>query len=160
MNNNTKKPGQRPVEEKTSDVRDFLKSRDSGSGLLDFPRLVVNYAQKHKIRLRWSSNQTVTQAGGYDPSGWRIFYREYLTKDPEFSKNDTIDDVEFKFGGHSEPVYRRGDLILTFMMEEEWQQAQANNRQRAILKSRSAKEARQFEGLGKGISVKEIDADS
>ena len=153
------KEGKRPVSEKVN-LKEFLSTTVQDRGLLAMPNDVKRFAEKHGVRLSWRSYATIQTAGGYDPAGWTVFRREMLAKDPEFQGSGIIDGVEFEFGGHSSPVYRRGDLILGYMLEDQWKMERKNEIDLATRKSTNTKSAKALQAqVGKGIKVSEIEID-
>lgn len=152
------KDGKKPVTEKI-DLKEYLSTQEVGRGLLRFPAHVERFAQKHGIRLSWRSYAEVNTAGGYDPAGWVIFRREMLEKDPEFATSGKIDSVEFEFGGHSSPVFRRGDLILGYMMADQWRQERQRETDSAIRKARVTKSAAALQQKigSKAVKVTEVE---
>lgn len=151
------KAGQKPVSEKI-DIKEYLSTQEHGRGLLRFPPDVEKFAKKHGIQLCWRSYQTLSASGGYDPDGWIVFRREMLKKDPEFANCDTIDRVEFEFGGHTSPVYRRGDLILGYMMADQWNADRKREQQRALRASSGSKSVDQIQSrVGSGLKIKNLD---
>jgi hypothetical protein len=146
------KQGQKPVSQKP-DLREFLRSQDTYEGQLAFPKKVVKFAEKYGLRLCWRNKALVDRSGGADPAGYILFRRDLLQKDPEFTGSDTIDSVEFQFGGHSDAYYMRGDLILGYIPSEDWQKKQKANQERAHNNSRVAKSA---ENIAKAIGSKAV----
>lgn len=157
---NGKKPikeGKKSVSEKV-DLKDFLEVKRDDSGLLMIPANVKKFAAKHGLNLCWRSYNVVSSTDGYDPDGWVVFKRELLTKDPEFKNSGTIDGVEFGFGGHTQPVYRRGDLILCYMQGTEWQKARTTELRRAQKAALSSKSAEEIQAqVGKALKITNIE---
>jgi hypothetical protein len=99
------KNGKLPLSTKTTAKAD--KSNNHQPDQLAIPEAVLQDMKAKGLTPKWLNAKVMAQSYGYHPKGFQVY-----RPDPSVYKPDPI------FGGGSENVVRRGDLILGYLPNE------------------------------------------